>query len=74
MRLKKECFGMKSSIYRKTLRTVIGLMAGTSLLGVGNCTSNEVKVQFSNGLRTALTGVFNIGSADLSNQVFDVDD
>ena len=52
----------------------VAVLAGMYTFQVGGCTSQEVQVQLANGLRTGLTGVFNIASANLSDQVFDVDD
>ncbi len=49
-------------------------LAGSMLLQVGSCTSQDVKAQFSKGLTTALNGVFNIATTDFANEVFDVDD
>ena len=53
---------------------VAGLLAGAMAVQVGSCTTQDVKAQFSRGLSTALNGLFNIASTDLSNEIFDVDD
>lgn len=59
----------------KRTRFLLGaLLAGSVLFGVGTCTTDEVKVQLSKGLASALTGIFNIASADVADEVFDVDD
>lgn len=52
----------------------VAVLAGMYTFQVGGCTSQKVQVQLANGLRTGLTGVFNIASANLSDEVFDVDD
>ena len=52
----------------------VAVLAGMYTFQVGVCTRQEVQVQLANGLRTGLTGVFNITSANIANEVFDVDD
>ena len=64
---------MKSTCGKK-IRIAAGLLVGCCLLQAGNCTTQKVKTQFANGLSTALNGVFNIGTTNLANEIFDVDD
>ena len=50
------------------------LCAGPVLFQLGSCTSQDVRVQLSRGFTTALNGMLGIITADLANQLFDVDD
>ena len=50
------------------------VLAGAMLFNVGNCTTNNIKTQMSKGFASTLTGLFNIGSTGLADEVFDVDD
>ena len=64
---------MTKSFKRKTF-LVGALMAGSLLFNVGNCTTTNVKAQLSKGLSSTLTGIFNISSTGVADEVFDVDD
>ena len=56
-------------------RTTFGwLLSGSIVLALGNCTTQDVKTQFANGLSITLNGLFNVASTDLANEIFDVDD
>ena len=59
----------------KRTRLLLGaLLAGSAVFSVGNCTTDEIKVQFSKGLSSTLNGIFGITSADVADELFDVDD
>ncbi len=60
--------------FKRTKFLLGALLAGSVLFNVGNCTTDQVKVQLSKGLSSALTGIFNISSTDVADEVFDVDD
>ena len=60
----------RSRGWKKVLTSVL---AGAFVFAVG-CTTANLQAQFANGLRTAMTGVFNLGSAQVANIIFDVDD
>lgn len=64
----------KPSLALKIKAVSMAVLAGMYTFSVGGCTSQEVQIQLANGLRTGLTGVFNITSANIANEVFDVDD
>ncbi|MFQ5489097.1 MAG: hypothetical protein ACE5GE_00130 [Phycisphaerae bacterium] len=64
----------KPSFALKIKATAIAVLTGFYTFQAGSCTSQSVKTQLANGLRTGLTGVFNITSGDIANEIFDVDD
>lgn len=48
--------------------------AGSFLLQAGACASQDLRIQFANGLKTAINGVFGVATATFANEVFDVND
>jgi hypothetical protein len=49
------------------------LCSGPLLLGT-QCTSDNVQTQLANGLNTTILNVLGLGTSELANEVFDVDD